>query len=379
MDFVTLSSETKMIVELAADFTKKEILPVAAQSDRDAVFPEKIYKKGLDAGLVNLNVPEAFGGPGLGHLDFILVTEQLAWACVGIAGALSLNHMIADVILIGGSDSQKNNYLRRMAQGEIGSYALTEPGAGSNAVGIQTSAVKKGDKYILNGSKTWISNASVANFFIVFAKTDPTAAHKGISAFFVERNTPGLKVGKDLPKLGQKSFPAAEVFFENVEISKDQLVGGVEGQGFTLAMKVFDHSRPMVGAFGMGLTKRCLDESVNYGKTRKTVDKPIVAHQMVAQKIAEMGMRLEASRLLTYKAADCLDKKIPNTLLASYSKTFASDTAVWASNEAVQIFGGMGYSTEYPVEKLYRDSKVLQIYEGTNEIQRIIMARELSK
>lgn len=368
-----------MISELACDFATKEIVPLVEKYDRAAVFPHEIHKKAQEAGLLDLIVPEPYGGAALNHLDFILVTEQLAWACTGICGALSLNNMTADALLIGGTEAQKKKYLSRLAQGEIASYAITEPDAGSNVVGIKTLALKKGDKYILNGGKTWISNASAAHFFVVFAKTDPSAGHKGISSFLVEKETPGLTVGRNLPKLGQKAFPACELFFDNVEISKANLIGETEGHGFVLAMKVFDHSRPMVGALATGLTKRCLDESIGYAKSRKTMDKPIIHHQMVAHKIADMGMRHQASQLLTYQAADLLDRKVPNTLQASYAKTFASDTSVWASSEAIQIFGGMGYSAEYPVEKLYRDSKVLQIYEGTNEIQRLIMARELSK
>jgi acyl-CoA dehydrogenase len=378
MDLVTLTENQQAVCELAESFAKKEILPHAKTYDQKGTFPLDIHKKATDAGLLNLAIEEKYGGAGLGHLEFAMVTEKMAWACVGIAGAISLNSMIADVLMTGGNEKQRVDYLGRIVKGEVGGYAMTEPQAGSNVAGIQSTAIKKGSKYILNGSKTWISNAPVASFFIVFAKTDPTAAHKGISAFLVERDTPGLKIGNNLPKLGQKAFPAAELFFDNAEVSEAQMLGR-EGEGFLIAMKVFDKSRPMVASLGVGLSQRCLDESLNYAKTRQSMGKPIISHQMIAQKIAEMGMRTQAARLLTYQASDYLDKDRQSTLASSYAKTFASDTAAWAASEAVQIFGGMGYSTEYPVEKFYRDAKVLQIYEGTNEIQRLIMARELAK
>ncbi len=378
MPTYSLTEDQRMILDLAESFATKEMRPVAAQWEKRATFPHEVHKKAMVAGLLNVVVPEAYGGPGLSYLDFIMVTERLAHACVGLAGALSLNNMIADALLVGGSEEQKTKYLGRMLAGEVGGYAMTEPAAGSNVVGIETLAVKKGNNYLINGSKTWISNAPVASFFIVFAKTDPDSGHSGLSAFLVEKDTPGLRLGNNLEKLGQKAFPAAELFFEEMVVSSEQRMGA-EGDGFSIAMKVFDRSRPMVAALGVGLSQRCLDESLAYAKLRTSMGKPIVQHQMVGSKIAEMGMRTEAARLLTHQSADLLDRGERNTLQAAYAKTFASDTAAWASSEAVQIFGGMGYSVEYPVEKLYRDAKVLQIYEGTNEIQRLIMARELSR
>jgi acyl-CoA dehydrogenase len=262
--------------------------------------------------------------------------------------------------------------------GEIGAYAVTEPGAGSDVANIQSRAEKTADGYRLNGSKTWISNATEAGFFIVFVKTDGEARHRGITAFVIERDTPGLTIGKKLGKLGQKAAPAAELFLENVVVPVEARLGE-EGSGFRLAMGVFDRSRPMVASFGVGLTQRCLDESVGYSSERLSMGQPIIQHQAIGHKIADMGMRGEAARLLTYQAASLLDQGRPNTLQAAYAKAFAADTAMWAATEAVQIFGGMGYSTEYPVEKLFRDAKLLQIYEGTSEIQRNIIVRELSR
>jgi acyl-CoA dehydrogenase len=372
----SLNESQKMIWDLAGDFARKEILPVAAAADEKQMFPQEIRKKAQAAGLMGVTISEAYGGMGLGHFEFILLAERLAWACTGIGGSLCLNSMMADAIDVGGNESQKKEFLSRLAEGQVAGYAVTEPAAGSDVAGIQATAKKVGDKYIINGSKTWISNALEAEFFIVFAKTNPELGRKGISTFLVERNTPGLEIGKPLKKMGQRASSAAEMFFNEMAVPEKNRLGA-EGDGFLIAMKVFDRSRPMVAAFGVGLTQRCLDESILYANTRKSMGVPIGKHQAVALKLAEMGMRLEAARLLTRKAVWLLDHGHPNTIEASYAKTFAGDTAVWASSEAVQIFGGMGYSIEYPVEKLYRDAKVLQIYEGTNEIQRLIMAREL--
>ncbi len=244
--------------------------------------------------------------------------------------------------------------------------------------GIQTRARETADGYAISGSKIWISNASEASFFVVFAKTDPDARHKGISAFIVERDRPGVTVGNPLPKLGQRASHAAEIFFDNVVVPPENLLGQ-EGEGFMTAMRVFDRSRPMVAAMGVGVTARCLDEALGYAKTRQTMGRPILEHQAIGHKIAQMGLRLEAARLLTYQAAWLHDSGQRNTLQAAYAKAFAADTAMWAATEAIQVHGGMGYSTEYPVEKLLRDAKVLQIYEGTSEIQHNIMVRELAR
>lgn len=378
MDFVTLTDAQAAVSQLADDFARKEILPHVESLEKAGQFPKEIFNKAIKAGLMHLPIPEVYGGGGMGYLEFVMVTEKLSWACTGVGVAISLNTMLCDVLMVGGSEEQKKKYLPRLTSGEVAGYGLTEPGAGSDTAGIRSTAVKKGNKYILNGTKTWISNSPAATFFIVFAKTDLKARSKSVSAFIVERNAPGLRVGNNLPKMGQKAFPAAELFLENVEVPEENLIGK-EGDGIVIAMKVFDRSRPMIAAAGVGLAQRCLDESVRYAKTRETMGKPIIAHQLVAQKLADMAMRIEAARLLTYRSVDLLDHGQTNTKEASMAKALATDTAAWASSEAVQVFGGMGYSPEYPVEKLYRDSKVMQIYEGTNEIQRIIIGRELAK
>jgi acyl-CoA dehydrogenase len=373
-----LSDEQKLVQRTAREFAREEIQPVAARCDREASFPMGVFEKAREVGLVNMTVPVAFGGSGWGALDSALVTEELGWACTGIAGALGLNAIFADVFHVAGTPELKRDAFSRLQAGQFGAYALTEPAAGSDVAGIKTRAVRKGDRYILNGSKIWISNAPLAHMFVIFAKTDPQSGHRGVSAFLVDRNTPGLSVGKSLGKLGQRAGPAAEVFMNDVEVPSRALIDG-EGDGFLVAMKVFDRSRPMIGALGVGLIQRCLDEALEYARTRHTMGRPIIEHQAIGHKLADMAVRLEAARLLVHQAAWLLDSGRRNTLQAAYAKTFAADTAMWAATEAVQVFGGMGYSTEYPVEKLFRDAKVLQIYEGTSEIQRNIIARELAR
>ncbi len=373
-----LSEEQKLIQQAARDFARAEIQPIAAQYDREARFPMEIMDKAREVGLVNVPIPTAYGGSGLGVLELALVTQELAWACAGINGTLGLNCVIADVFHVAGSAGQKEQVIGRLNAGEFGAYALTEPAAGSDVSAIATRAERSGENYVLNGSKVWISNAPLAHFFVVFARTDPGGGHRGMSAFLVERDSAGLTVGKPLGKLGQRAAPASEVFFENVEVPANARIGE-EGEGFMVAMKVFDRSRPMVAAGALGVMQRALDESVDYATTRHTMGKPIIEHQAIGHKLAEMAIRTEASRLLILQAGWLLDNGHRNTLQAAYAKTFAADSAMWATTEAIQIFGGMGYSTDYPVEKLFRDAKVFQIYEGSSEIQRNIIARELAR
>ena len=377
MDF-QLSAEQRMIRDLAHTFADREIRPVAAEYDRAERFPRPLFERAQELGLLNLTMPEAYGGAGLGGLEQCIVVEQLAWGCVGITAAITINGLVADALLVGGTPEQQATYLPRLRAGELGCYALTEPGAGSDVAAITTSARRDGDEYVLNGAKVWISNATEAAFIVLFAKTDPAAGHRGISAFIIERDTPGVTVGHKMGKLGQKAAPTAEIHLDNARVPVSARMGE-EGTGFRIAMGVFDRSRPMVAAMGVGVTARCLDEALAYAKTRQTMGRPILEHQAIGHKIAQMGLRLEAARLLTYQAAWLHDSGQRNTLQAAYAKAFAADTAMWAATEAIQVHGGMGYSTEYPVEKLLRDAKVLQIYEGTSEIQHNIMVRELAR
>lgn len=373
-----LTDEQELMRRTAREFARREIQPIAAQCDREARFPFDVFAKAREVGLVNTTIPPEFGGSGCGVQEQALLTEELGWACTGIAGAFGLNAIFADVFHVAGSAAQKRHAFGRLQDGQFGAYAVTEPSAGSDVASIRTRAVRRGDRYVLNGSKVWISNAPLAHLFVIFAKTDPDAGHRGISAFLVDRETPGLSVGGPLGKLGQRAGPAAEVFLHDVEVPADALIDA-EGAGFLIAMKVFDRSRPMIAALAVGLLQRCLDEALEHAKTRQTMGRAIVEHQAIGHKLADMALRVEASRLLYRQAAWLIDQGRSNTLQAAYAKTFAADSAMRAAGEAVQIFGGMGYSTEYPVEKLFRDAKVLQIYEGTSEIQRNIIARELAR
>ena len=374
--FFQLNDEQRQIKALARQFADQEILPRAVAADQQQVFPLDVQAKSVELGLVNLTLPERVGGMGLGCFEQVLVTEELCRACLGIGTTLCVNTLAAEPLVLLGSPAQQARYLSRLTAGGFASFALTEPGAGSDVAGICTRATQVEGGWRLNGSKIWISNAPLADFFVVFAKTDAQAGYRGMTAFIVERDSAGLSIGQPMSKLGQRAAPTAEVFFDNLFVPDAQRLGE-EGSGFALAMQVFDHSRPMVAAFGVGLIQRCVDESLAYARSRISMGKPLIEHQAIAHKLAEMQMRLEAARLLTYQAAWLTDQGQRSTLQASIAKAFAADAAMWAATEAIQIFGGMGYSTEYPVEKLFRDAKVLQIYEGTSEIQRNIIAREM--
>ncbi|MFZ4660671.1 MAG: acyl-CoA dehydrogenase family protein [Caldilineaceae bacterium] len=375
--YFELSNDQRMLQELARDFTRKEIIPKAEHYDRSGEWPWKIFNKAREVGLVNLNIPEEYGGMGASVLEECIVGEEMAYGCTGIETALMLNQLAALPLLIAGNERQKEHYFGRITEeGKIISYALTEPDAGSDVAGIKTTATKQGDRYILNGGKTWITDAPVASFFIVFAKTNPEAGHRGMSAFIVERDYPGLSVGKPLEKMGQHAAQTAQVFFENVEVPEENRLGA-EGDGFMIAMKVFDKSRPPVAAAATGLARRALDEAVKYAGERFTFGQPIYQHQGVGFILADMKIRADAARDLAWKAAWLVDNGKRNTSEAAVAKAFCADAAMQNATDAVQVFGGNGYSREYPVEKLMRDAKIYQIYEGTTQIQKLIIVREL--
>ena len=373
-----LSDEQDMLLRMARDFVADKIIPVAAEYDEKSIFPEDIFHQGRELGIVNMLIPEAYGGVGASCFEEVLVSEELGYGCTGISTSLGVNSLAMLPILIAGSDEQKAYWLGERAgeRGEFCSYGVTEANAGSNVAGIETRAVKKGAAYVINGSKTFITNASYAHFYTIFAKTDFAAGHRGMTCFIVERDSPGLSVGKKFDKLGQRASDTAEIVFENVEVPEENVVGEV-GQGFYIAMKVFDHSRPGVAAAACGLQRRALDESVKYAGEREAFGLPIYQHQAVGHKIADMAINYEASRLLTWQAAWQVDAGVFNPRIPAYAKAFAADMATKAAVDAVQVFGGYGYMKEYPVEKLLRDVKIFQIYEGTSEIQRNIIVREL--
>ncbi len=375
-----LTEEQKMLQKMARDFTASEIIPVAADFDEHATFPEDIFHKARELGIVNMNIPAEYGGVGASPFEEVIVAEELAYGCTGISTSISTNALGSLPILLAGNDKQKQDWLgeRLVNKGEFVSYCVTEAGAGSNVVGIQTRAEKQGSSYLINGSKIFITNASHAHFFTVFAKTNPDAGHRGMTAFIIDRNSPGVKVGKKFDKMGQRASDTAEIVFENVEVPEENRIGE-EGQGFYLAMKVFDYSRPGVAAAAVGLQRRALEESVKYAKQREAFGTPIYQHQAIGHKIADMAINYEASRLLTWQAAWQVEAGIVNSKVPAYAKAFAADMATKAAVDAVQVFGGYGFMKEYPVEKLLRDVKIFQIYEGTSEIQRNIIVRELFK
>ncbi len=372
-----LSSEQKMLRDMAHDFAENEIKPVAAHYDENDEYPWPVIQKAQELGLFSVNIPEEYGGPGMSLLEEVILTEELAWGCSGIETALMLNSLAALPITIAGSEEQKQKYLTRMAEGTMGAYCVTEPGAGSDVAGIKLSAERKGDRYVLNGTKIWITNGPVADLFVVFARTNKEDRYGGLSAFIVEREW-GVTTGQHLPKMGQRAAWASEVFFEEVEVPVENRLGP-EGAGFMIAMKVFDSSRPAVSAAAVGVARRAFEEASEYAKTRIAFGKPIIAKQAIGFKLADMAINIEAGRLLAHKAAWLLDNGHRNTTLAAYAKAFCADMTMKITTEAVQVFGGYGYSREYPVEKLMRDAKIFQIYEGTSEIQRHIIAREISK
>ncbi len=373
-----LTAEQKMLQKMAREFTAAEIIPVAADFDEHATFPEDIFHKARELGIVNMNIPAEYGGVGASPFEEVIVAEELGYGCTGISTSISTNALGDLPIILAGNDKQKQHWLgeRLVDKGEFVSYCVTEAAAGSNVVGIQTRAEKKGAGYIINGSKIFITNASHAHYFTIFAKTNPDAGHRGMTAFIIDRNTPGVKVGKKFDKMGQRASDTAEIVFENVEIPEENRLGE-EGQGFYLAMKVFDYSRPGVAAAAVGLQRRALEESIKYAREREAFGTPIYQHQAIGHKIADMAMNYEASRLLTWQAAWQVEAGISNPKVPAYAKAFAADMATKAAVDAVQVLGGYGYMKEYPVEKLLRDVKIFQIYEGTSEIQRNIIVREL--
>ena len=378
LDF-NLSEEQTALCEAARRFTKERVIPAAAAADRDAKFPRDVFEEAWKLGLINTTVPAEYGGAGLGELDNALITEQLAYGCTGIQTSMLANTLAGTPVLLAGSDAQKRKYLGMLtSEPRFASYCTTEPSGGSDVAALKTQFRKVGSDYVLNGEKCWITNASLASFYVVFATSDPAKKHKGIAAFIVDRETPGLHVGKHEDKMGQRASDTAAVHFEEVKVSGDNLLAP-EGEGFKLAMETFNQTRPDIGAMAAGLMQRCLDESVAYARERKAFGVPIGEHQLVGAMLADMAIRTEATRLLYQKAAWNLDHRVRNPMASAYAKAFGADAAMQCALDAVQVFGGNGYVKDYPVEKLMRDAKVLQIYEGTSQIQRVVISRALLK
>jgi acyl-CoA dehydrogenase len=371
------TEEQEQLVQTARDFTRKEVIPVAGHLDEEGKFPEEICKKAWETGLMNCDLPASFGGLGLSCLDYCLILEEISYGCVGINTTVAGNSLGAMPLQIAGSDEQKKEYFGRLlAEPIFAAYCCSEPDAGSDVAGLKSRFKKVGDEYVLTGQKRWITNGGVANFYTVFARLEGTERHKGITCFVVDRNTPGVSVGKKENKMGQRASNTTDVIFEDVKLTRKNLVGP-EGEGFKVAMRTFDRTRPWIAAGAAGVIRRAMDESRNYSLERKTFGVAIAQHQAVQFMLAEMAIAYEATRLLCHKAAWAIDVGKPDSIVSSYAKAYGADAAMRVTTDAVQIFGGYGYTKEYPVEKLMRDAKLLQIYEGTSQIQRMVIARQM--
>ncbi len=378
---LSLTDEQNALIDTAREFAKKEIAPVAGHLDEEGKFPHEIMNKAFELGIMNLEIPEAYGGLGLSCLTHSLLQEEIAWGCAGVNTTLTANMLGAMPLMIAGTEAQKQKYLSALTAGKDGKpifscYACSEPDAGSDVAGMRTRVEKKGDEYVLNGQKRWITNGGVASWCTTLATSDPKLRHKGISCFVVDMSTPGVKVGKKENKMGQRASLTNDIIFEDVRLPKEALVGE-EGAGFKVAMKTFDRSRPWIAAGAAGVIRRALEESRAYALERKTFGVPIAQHQAVQFMLAEMAIAHETTRLLYMKASWMVDIGKLDSIVSAYAKAYGADACMRVTTDAVQIFGGYGYTKEYPVEKLMRDAKLLQIYEGTSQIQRMVIARNL--
>ncbi len=374
VDF-TLTDEQKSLREMAHEFAEKEIRPVAWEYDKDGTWPQEIIEKAWELGLLNSHLPPEYGGPGLSFFDGVLIEEEIAWGCSGIGTSLSCNGLAMAPVVIGASDELKKEYLGRLSEAPLlASFCLTEPDAGSDVSGMKTSAVRKGDKWVINGSKSFITNGEYANWYTVYAKTDKDAGHRGISCFIVPRDA-GVIVDKHEDKMGQRASNTAAITFNDVEIPLNHLVGE-ENKGFKIAMMTLDRTRPGVAAMATGVARAAMEFAVDYSKERVQFGVPIAMHQAIQFIIADMATKVHLARLATWNSATLLDQGKRNTLESSHAKRFAADAAMEITTDAVQVYGGYGFIKDYPVEKLMRDAKILQLYEGTAQIQRLVIARE---
>ncbi|MBI3398425.1 MAG: acyl-CoA dehydrogenase family protein [Deltaproteobacteria bacterium] len=370
-----LTEEQQMVKETARKFAATEIMPFAKENDVKEHFPVEIFNKMAALGFLGGPIPEKYGGAGLDFISDAIIFEEIGRADSSLRTALSVQVSIVGLTILNwGSEAQRQKYLPKLCRGEfIGCFALTEPGAGSDAANLSTSAVLKGAEWILNGTKTWISSGSIADISIVFAVTDKTKGHHGITAFIVEKNSPGFSTKDIKGKLGLRASNTAELIFQDCRISKDAVLGSV-GDGFKVAMSALDNGRYGVAAGCVGIIQGCIDVCAKYAKERHQFGKPIAGFQLIQDKIARMVVDCDAARLLVYRAGHLKNKGVTNTVETSIAKYFASEAANRAASEAVQIFGAYGYSNEYPVERYFRDAKVATIYEGTSEIQKLIIA-----
>jgi acyl-CoA dehydrogenase len=371
------SEEQNALVDTARKFVAERVIPVAGEYDESGEMPLPVFQAAFDVGLVNVEVPEDYGGLGLHCLDGCLIAEELAYGCAGIATSIMCNHLASLPLMIAGTQEQKQHYLGKITSAfMLASYCCSEPEAGSDVAAMRTRLTKDGDGWILNGQKRWITNGGYADWYTGFGTIDPAARHRGITAFVLPRDTPGVSVGKKENKMGQRASNTVDVIFEDVKLGPENILGE-PGKGFAIAMETFDKSRPMIAAQCAGLIRRARDESGNYSLERKTFGVPIAQHQAVSFMIAEMEMSYAAVKLLYSKAAWEVDNDVKRTNTSAIAKAMGADLAMKCTTDAVQVFGGYGYTKEYPVEKLMRDAKLMQIYEGTSQVQRMVIAKNL--
>ena len=363
---------------MAREFAKNEIIPKSAHHDETGEYPMDILKKAWEVGLMNLHIEAENNGAEMSDFDEMIVAEELNYGCSGVATAILANNLALAPVLVGASKELKKKFVEPMTREfKLAAYAVTEPGAGSDVAGIRTTAVRKGDEYIVNGSKQWITNAGVSDWMFVLTKTDPSAGHKGMTGFIIDSKSHGVIIGKKEKNMGQKCSDTRAVTFEDVRVPIDQVVGK-EGEGFKIAMAAFDHTRPAVAIGAVGVARSAFEHALRYANTRNTFGKPISSNQGIAFMLAEMARDIEAGRLLAWQAAWLIDNGYKNTYQASIAKAFCADMCMRVATDAVQIFGGYGFNNEYPVEKLMRDAKIFQIYEGTSQIQRVIISKFLN-
>ncbi|XP_078416777.1 medium-chain specific acyl-CoA dehydrogenase, mitochondrial [Cetorhinus maximus] len=374
-----LTDEQKEFQATARKFSQEEVIPAAAEYDRSGEYPVPLIKRAWELGLMNTHIPVSCGGMGLGIFDSCLITEEIAYGCTGIQTAIEANSLGQMPVILAGSEEQQKKYLGRMTEAPLMcAYCVTEPGAGSDVAGIKTRAEKKGDEYIINGQKMWITNGGKADWYFLLARSNPdpkASAGKAFTGLIVDADSPGIQIGRKEMNMGQRCSDTRGIVFEDVRVPKENVLVG-EGAGFKIAMGAFDKTRPPVAAGAVGLGQRALDEATKYALERKTFGKLLAEHQAVSFLLAEMALKVELARLSYQRAAWEVDQGRKNTYYASIAKAFAGDMANQVASDAVQIFGGNGFNSEYPVEKLMRDAKIYQIYEGTAQIQRLIIARE---
>jgi alkylation response protein AidB-like acyl-CoA dehydrogenase len=375
-----LTDEQREIRDLLRDLSRERIAPRAAEIDKSAEFPWDVVELFREHDLFGVMFDEEYGGAGASALMTLVAIEEVSKVCATSGLILAVQELGSLGIKLAGSEEQKQRFLPRLASGEwLPAYALTEPGSGSDSAAMRSEARREGDSYVINGSKRFITNAGVASLYVVFAKTDPSAGHEGISAFVVEAGAPGFEVGRIEPKMGIKGSTTGEIFFDDCRVPADNLLGE-EGDGFRIAMRILDRSRPGIGAQGLGLAQGATDYALEYAKSRETMGKPIAQHQLIAATLADMETKCEAARGLLYKCGQMIDEDVDGpelTKISAMAKLYCTDVAMDVTTDAVQILGGYGYMQEYPVERMMRDAKITQIYEGTNQIQRLVIAREM--